>query len=57
VPDLRFSGRHQDLRLDLLDAIRRVVGFDAYAWLVTDPETSVGCAPLADVPCCRNCRS
>jgi DNA-binding CsgD family transcriptional regulator len=35
------------LRLDLLDAIRRVVGFDAYAWLVTDPETSVGCAPLA----------
>jgi len=39
------------LRLELLDAIRQVVGFDAYAWLVTDPETSVGCAPLADVPC------
>lgn len=39
------------LRLELLDAIRRVAGFDAYAWLVTDPETSVGCAPLADVPC------
>ena len=39
------------LRLALLDEIRRVVGFDAYAWLLTDPETSVGCAPLADVPC------
>ncbi|MEU4602984.1 helix-turn-helix transcriptional regulator [Kribbella sp. NPDC023972] len=25
--------------------------FDAYAWLLADPETSVGTAPLADVPC------
>jgi DNA-binding CsgD family transcriptional regulator len=39
------------LRLQLLDEIRRVVSFDAYAWLLTDPETSVGSAPLADVPC------
>jgi DNA-binding CsgD family transcriptional regulator len=39
------------VRLELLGEIRRVVGFDAYAWLVTDPQTSVGCAPLADVPC------
>lgn len=39
------------LRLRLLEEIRRAVGFDAYAWLLTDPETSVGCAPLADVPC------
>jgi DNA-binding CsgD family transcriptional regulator len=39
------------LRLEALDAIRRVVGFDAYAWLLTDPETSVGSSPLADVPC------
>jgi DNA-binding NarL/FixJ family response regulator len=39
------------LRLALLDEIRRVAGFDAYAWLLTDPETEVGCAPLADVPC------
>lgn len=39
------------LRLELLDEIRRVVPFDAYAWLLTDPETSVGAAPLADVPC------
>lgn len=39
------------LRLRLLDEIRRVVPFDAYAWLLTDPETSVGSSPLADVPC------
>jgi DNA-binding CsgD family transcriptional regulator len=39
------------LRLETLDAIRRAVSFDAYAWLLTDPETSVGSSPLADVPC------
>lgn len=39
------------LRLDVLAGLRRAVGFDAYAWLLTDPETSVGAAPLADVPC------
>src|SRR5215469_3592065 len=39
------------LRLQVLAAIRRAVGFDAYAWLITDPETSVGSSPLADVPC------
>jgi DNA-binding NarL/FixJ family response regulator len=39
------------LRVAVLDEIRRVVKFDAYAWLLTDPETEVGCAPLADVPC------
>jgi DNA-binding CsgD family transcriptional regulator len=39
------------LRLALLDELRAVVGFDAYSWLLTDPETEVGCAPLADVPC------
>lgn len=39
------------LRLSVLDELRRVIGFDAYAWLHTDPETTVGCAPLADVPC------
>ena len=38
------------LRLALIDEIRRAVPFDAYAWLLTDPETEVGCAPLADVP-------
>jgi DNA-binding CsgD family transcriptional regulator len=39
------------LRLEVLGAIRRAAGFDAYAWLLTDPETSVGSSPLADVPC------
>ena len=39
------------VRLVLLDELRRAVGFDAHAWLLTDPETEVGCAPVADVPC------
>ncbi len=39
------------LRLEVLAVLRRVIGFDAYVWLLTDPETSVGAAPLADVPC------
>jgi DNA-binding CsgD family transcriptional regulator len=39
------------LRSEVLAEIGRAVGFDAYAWLLTDPETSVGSAPLADVPC------
>jgi DNA-binding CsgD family transcriptional regulator len=38
------------LRVDLLDRLRRTVGFDAYAFLLTDPATSVGSSPLADVP-------
>ena len=39
------------LRLELLEELRRMVLFDAYAWVLTDPETSVGSSPLADVPC------
>jgi DNA-binding CsgD family transcriptional regulator len=39
------------LRLRLVTELRRALGFDAYAWVLTDPETEVGCAPLADVPC------
>lgn len=39
------------LRLRLVTEMRRAVGFDAFAWLVADPETSVGVSPLADVPC------
>jgi DNA-binding NarL/FixJ family response regulator len=39
------------LRVAVLAEIRPVVGFDAHAWLLTDPETEVGSAPLADVPC------
>ncbi|MGW5880381.1 helix-turn-helix transcriptional regulator [Nocardiopsis terrae] len=46
-------GDARDLRLRLLEEIRRVVDFDAYAFLLTDPETAVGSLPLADVPCLR----
>ena len=38
------------LRVDLLGQLRRTVGFDAYAFVLTDPETAVGSSPLADVP-------
>jgi DNA-binding CsgD family transcriptional regulator len=38
------------LRRRLLAEVGRTVGFDAYAWVLTDPETCVGSAPLADVP-------
>jgi DNA-binding CsgD family transcriptional regulator len=45
------DGDARALRLSLLAEIRRAVGFDAYAWVLTDPETTVGASPLADVPC------
>ncbi|MEO6791078.1 MAG: helix-turn-helix transcriptional regulator [Ornithinibacter sp.] len=40
----------RDLRARLLDVIKGFVPFDAYAFLLTDPTTSVGCSPLAEVP-------
>jgi DNA-binding CsgD family transcriptional regulator len=46
----RSGADARTLRLEALAVIRRVVGFDAYAWMITDPETSVGSSPLADVP-------
>jgi DNA-binding CsgD family transcriptional regulator len=39
------------LRRGVLEQIRRSIPFDAFAWLLTDPETTVGTAPLAEVPC------
>lgn len=48
------SGELRDeraLRSVVLDELAGAIGFDAYVWLLTDPVTSVGCAPLADVPC------
>jgi DNA-binding NarL/FixJ family response regulator len=45
-----YSGSRA-LRRALLEGIGRNVGFDAYAWLLCDPETEVGCDPVADVPC------
>lgn len=40
-----------DLRRQALEVLREVVDFDAYGWLLTDPVTAVGSAPLADMPC------
>lgn len=50
----RICDEHDEaraLRLAVLDEIGGAAPFDAYSWLLTDPETEVGCAPLADVPC------
>ncbi len=38
------------LRARVLHAVARKVPFDAYAWLLTDPETEVGSSPLAEIP-------
>lgn len=38
------------LRAHLVDVIGRFVAFDAYAFLLTDPATTVGCSPVAEVP-------
>ncbi len=35
----------------MLEEISRNVVFDAYVWLLTDPDTEVGSDPVADVPC------
>ena len=40
----------RSLREQTLVELRRMVGFDAYVWLTTDPVTAVGVSPLADVP-------
>lgn len=37
-------------RADVLSELHRVVGFDAHVWLLTDPVTTVGSDPHADVP-------
>ena len=40
-----------ELRRDALAVLREVVAFDAYVWVLTDPVTAVGAAPLAEAPC------
>jgi DNA-binding CsgD family transcriptional regulator len=44
------GGESRALRQRVLAELGRAVPFDAYVWPLTDPETSVGTAPLADVP-------
>jgi DNA-binding CsgD family transcriptional regulator len=41
----------RDLRRQVLAALHEMIDFDAYVWLLTDPVTAVGAAPLAEVPC------
>ncbi|WP_027862535.1 helix-turn-helix transcriptional regulator [Marmoricola sp. URHB0036] len=38
------------LREEVVAEVRRVIGFDGYVFMLTDPTTRVGCSPLADVP-------
>jgi DNA-binding CsgD family transcriptional regulator len=47
----RASLDSTDLRRLALEVLREVVDFNAYVWLLTDPVTAVGAAPLAEVPC------
>lgn len=47
----RSAASARDLRLAAVGELRDAVGFDAYAWLLTDPQSWVGTDPLADVPC------
>ncbi|MEZ5176267.1 MAG: helix-turn-helix transcriptional regulator [Acidimicrobiia bacterium] len=59
-PGVRISSRFRALaaagldqrsvKVALLDEIRRLVPFDAYVWVSTDPESEVGSSPVADVP-------
>jgi len=47
----RSDADDRGLRVGVLDALRAIAPYDAFAWLLTDPETTVGAAPLAQVPC------
>ncbi len=40
----------RELRREALDVLRDVIPFSSYVWLLTDPVTEVGIAPLAEVP-------
>lgn len=46
----RRSSDDRTFRLEVLEALRSAVDFDAHVWLLTDPATTVGSSPLADVP-------
>ena len=50
VEHIHVTGDDRALRGRLLEVIKDFVPFDAYAFLVTDPLTSVGCSPVAEVP-------
>jgi hypothetical protein len=49
----RLGGKQTDSRVfraEVLDRLRRVVAFDWYAWVLTDPVSTVGVDPLAHLP-------
>lgn len=46
----RSGGDSRTLRARLVEELVHLVGFDVYAFLLTDPATSVGASPLANVP-------
>lgn len=46
----RETTEERPLRVALIEELRRALGFDWYAWLLTDPDTEVGGSPLADTP-------
>ena len=46
----RLDLDERTLRIAVLAEIRVAVPCDAYVWLLTDPETCVGSAPLAEAP-------
>lgn len=44
------GGPERTLRAAALRILRAVVPFDYYVWVLTDPVTAVGAAPLAEIP-------
>ncbi|MEV0271934.1 helix-turn-helix transcriptional regulator [Hamadaea sp. NPDC050747] len=44
------GGDLAELRRDLVEELRRSVGFEFYAFLMTDPRSAVGAAPMAEIP-------
>ncbi len=50
VERIAVGADDRDLRSRVLEAIHGSIPFDAHAFLLTDPTTSVGCSPVAAVP-------
>lgn len=44
------QGDVHELRVRGVELLREVLGFDAFVWVLTDPVTTVGGAPYAEVP-------
>jgi len=47
----RTAADETTFRVDVLDELHQVIDFDAHVWILTDPHSCVGSAPLAEVPC------